>query len=149
MLVMKRLLLISILLMCFIKLPAPGSGALMIVEAEAVKPYEQLWKATCKVESSNNPFAIGDKNLKAHSYGIVQVRGSRLSDFYDRTGIRYTERDMFDTVKAKRVFMHYAMQFNPADIKSISCSWNAGPNWKRVKSVNKYYLKVQKELLSL
>jgi len=140
---MRKLILISLFLMCFIKLPAPGSGALMIVEAEAVKPFEQLWKATCKVESSNNPFAIGDKHMKAHSYGIVQVRASRLSDFYNKTGIRYSERDMFDTVKAKRVFMAYCTDLN---MERITREWNGGKRGMQKKSTLKYWRLIQSEL---
>jgi hypothetical protein len=140
---MKRVSMIFIFLMFFLKLPAPGYASLVIVEGEAVNPFEQLWKANCKVESSGNPFAIGDKNLKSHSYGIVQVRLSRLSDFYNKTGIRYSERDMFDTVKAKRVFMAYCTDLN---MERISREWNGGEKGMQKKSTLKYWMKIKKEL---
>jgi len=143
---MRKLLLISLFLMFFIKLPAPGSGALMIVEAEAVKPFEQLWRATCKVESSNNPFAIGDKHLKNHSYGIAQIRSSRLDDFKRCTGINYTLIDMYTPEKAKSVFMHYAVEIGPYNNERISREWNAGPKGMQKKSTLKYWKLIQKEL---
>ena len=127
----------------FASLKAPEYKRLFITEGESVKPYEALWKATCKVESSNNPFAIGDKNLKSHSYGIVQIRGSRLSDFYNKTGIRYSERDMFDTVKAKQVFMAYCTDLN---MERISREWNGGQKGMQKKSTLKYWKLIQKAL---
>ena len=143
---MKKMILLILILGITRILPAPGFAKLIIVEAERIQPYEKIWKATCMVESGNNPFAVGDKNLKDHSYGIVQIRMARLNDYYNKTGVRYNERDMFDPIKAKEVYLFYAMQFSHWDIKSISCEWNAGPNWKKVKSVNKYYLKIQYEI---
>jgi len=100
----------------------------VIVKTEAISPYENLWNAVCQVESSGNPFAIGDKHLKEWSYGISQIRRVRLDDYYDRTGIRYYEKDMFCPVKSKEVFMYFADRIGPYDMERIIRDWNgSGP----------------------
>lgn len=140
---------IILFLALFQTISAPPLFEVVICQPEEINPYEAIWKATCKVESGNNPFAIGDKNLKKKSYGIVQIRESRLKDYYKKTGIKYSVTDMFDVNKSKEVFMFYCSQYYPTDVKSICCEWNAGPNWEKIKSVKKYHLKIQKALLSL
>lgn len=125
-----------------LSLKAPSDTRLVIVEGEAVKPFEAIWIATCKVESSNNPLAIGDRHLKDKSYGIVQVRRTRLNDYYNKTGIRYTEADMFDPAKAKAVFMYYCV----SDIETTARMWNGGEKGMQKKSTLKYWRKIQNEL---
>lgn len=127
-------------------LAAPPSSSMVIFATEEIKPYETLWNATCKVESNFNPYAVGDKHLKQHSFGIAQIRKTRLDDFYKQTGIRYSVTDMYDTVKSKQVFMHYASQHHPSDIRGIVSSWNGGPNWRQKKSTYQYYLKIKANL---
>ena len=124
-------------------LKAPNERSLVIVKTEDVKPYEDLWNAVCQVESSGDPFAIGDRHLKHKSYGIAQVRKTRLSDYYLRTGIRYTECDMFDSVKAKEVFMWYC---SGSDLEVISRRWNGGSRGMGKKSTIKYWNKVKRVL---
>ena len=127
-------------------LQAPPSNMVTIFESEGTNPFENLFKAVCQVESSGNPLAVGDKHLKEWSYGIVQVRRSRLSDYYRQTGVRYTTEDMFDPTKAKQVFMFYASQYGPYQFESISRAWNSGPNYKKVKISKEYWKKVKKHL---
>ncbi len=133
-----------IILFCFLtlKLTAPPDVKIYIAKAEVIQPYEAIWKATCKIESNNDPFAIGDKYLKSHSYGIVQIRQSRLDDFYKETGIKYSLTDMFDTVKSKQVFMYYCQ----GDNETIARTWNAGPEGMSKKSTLKYWNKIKKLL---
>jgi len=139
------MLTLLITLFCF-QLSAPPYERLAIIKAEAINPYEAIWQATCKVESDNNPFAIGDKHLKDYSYGIVQVRKARLKDYYNKTGVKYSEMDMFDPVKSKELFMYYASRYNPSQIREISSEWNGGTNWKKKKSTMKYYKKILRQL---
>ena len=134
-----------LLIFTFELLKAPSFTVGYVARPEVIAPYEKLWQAVCQVESSGDPFAIGDRHLKNKSYGISQIRQSRLDDYYNRTGIRYSVTDMFDTVKSKQVFMHYAS----GDYEKVARAWNAGPNWKKVKISENYYLKIQKTLLSL
>jgi hypothetical protein len=138
-----KLMFTILLTMYFTFLQAPPSGAGVIFEAEGVNPYEAIWNAVCQVESSGNPLAVGDKNLKLHSYGIAQIRQSRLDDYFRQTGIRYNETDMFCPVKSKQVFMFYCSQIgeNP---ERIAREWNGGEQGMKRKSTLKYWDKVQK-----
>lgn len=140
---MKRMIIITLFLNLFAILTAPPNQSLIIFEGESIKPYESIWKAVCKIESSNNPLAVGDTNLIHHSYGIVQVRKALLNDYYDKTGVIYSEQDMFNPAKAKRVFMYYCSQFIPSDTESISRCWNGGENGMNKKSTIKYYAKIK------
>jgi hypothetical protein len=144
---MKRLL----LLLCFgimvsVAGYSPATNTITIATKPPIRPYEALWDATCKVESNNDPNAIGDKKLKYKSYGIAQIRKPRLDDYFRQTGIKYNPVDMFDTIKSKSVFMWYAMQYPPSDIESISRCWNGGSKGMKKQSTKVYYKKV---LLSL
>ena len=132
-----------IFLALFSHLKAPDHPVAVILRTEPIQPYEAIWNATCEIESGFNPYAIGDKHLKDYSYGIVQIRQSRIDDYYEKTGIRYSVTDMFDPVKSREVFLFYASQFHSSDTEAISRAWNAGPNWKKVKASEKYYQKVK------
>ena len=116
----------------------PDERAIYIEKTKEIQPYEKIWNAVCKVESNFDIFAIGDKHLKEWSYGISQIRRIRLDDYYARTGIRYYEKDLFDPVKSKEIFMYFADQIGPYDLERVAKSWNgSGPKtieyWKRVK----------------
>lgn len=124
-------------------LAAPPSPSMIILVPEEIRPYEALWTATCKVESNFNPYAIGDKHLRKKSYGIAQIRQTRLDDYYKRTGIRYYEKDMFDVNKSKEVFMHYC---TGNDLETISRSWNGGKKGMQKKSTLKYWKLIQSNL---
>ena len=121
---------------------APAHQEICVVKYAPIQPYEAIWQAICQAESNGNPFAIGDKNLPSHSYGIVQIRQSRLDDFYKQTGIRYSVNDMFDTVKSKNVFMFYAS----GDNEAIARCWNGGPDGMNKRSTKSYYLKIKHSL---
>jgi len=127
-------------------LTAPPSGGLTVFVAEPARPYEAIWKATKVVETNNDPYAVGDKHLYRWSYGIVQVRKVRLDDYYQKTGIRYSENDMLDTVKAKNVFMFYAMQIHHTDRQRMAREWNGGPKGMQKSSTKSYWRKIETKL---
>ena len=133
---MKMISLTLIISLFCVSLIAPPSPVITIIGVDAVRPYEALWTATCKVESSFDTLAIGDKHLKNKSYGIAQIRQSRLDDYYRQTGVRYTTRDMFNPVKSKEVFMFYASGY---DLECIARRWNGGPDGMEKTSTIKYW----------
>lgn len=144
---MKRLL----LLLCFgilVSIAANPSyeNVIYIPFSPPLTPYKTLWEAVCTVESKNDPNAVGDKKLRNKSYGIAQIRKPRLDDYFEKTGIRYTNQDMFDTTKAKSVFMWYAMQNGPYEIDKTIMQWNGGPVGHKKKSTIIYLKKVKKHL---
>lgn len=117
---------------------APTWQWLYLDRAESIQPYEKIWEAVCLIESSNNPLAIGDKNLKEHSYGIAQIRRERLEDYNKSTGHKYLLYDLFDPGLSKAIFMHYAFKYGPYRIDEAVMRWNgSGPAtltyWNNVK----------------
>lgn len=132
-----------IFLMLWQVLAAPPTNVLTLPLPEKLMPYEALWNATCKVESDFNRCAIGDRHLKNKSYGIAQIRKTRLDDYYKQTGIRYHVKDMFCPDKSKEVFMYYC---NNSDLEVISRQWNGGIKGMNKRSTLKYWNKIQSEL---
>lgn len=128
----------------FMVLTAPPYQVIYIERPEAAKPYEKIWKAICTYESSNNPKAIGDKHLKKHSYGISQIREERLTDYFKKTGIHYTTKEMFSPEKSKEVFLFYASEIGPYEKDRIIRNWNGSG-----KKTYQYLKKVKNVLLSL
>jgi len=147
---MFKRLLVSL---CIIFVPLAGNPhqreTLYINQDTPIQPYEKLWLAISKVESGGDPFAIGDKHLKNKSYGIVQIRQTRLDDYERETGIYYTIYDMFDPSRAKSVFLYYATKEDYRNIEKISRCWNGGKTGMRKQSTKKYYQKVLKAYLEL
>jgi len=135
--------LIFIICLFCASLTAPPPPGMVIIKPEAIRPYEALWNATCHVESGFDVKAIGDKDLKLWSYGIVQIRQSRLDDYYRLAGIRYSVMDMFDPIKSKEVFMFYC---TGNDMERISRCWNGGPTGMQKESTIKYWKLIQKQL---
>lgn len=141
---MKKTMATIILIIAFSwLLAAPPSHIAVIVAPEPIRPYEALWTATCKVESNFNAYAIGDKHLRNKSYGIVQIRQSRLDDYYRQTGIRYSTKDMFNPEKSKEVFMFYARGSN---LEKIAREWNGGHKGMNKKATIKYWNKIKSNL---
>jgi len=119
---------------------------LYIKKADSINPYENIWNATCSVESDFTIYIIGDKHLRHKSYGIVQIRRTRLTDYARRTGVYYNVVDMFDPIRSKEVFMYYASQYHPLQLEKIAREWNGGSNGMNKKSTIKYWKLIQTRL---
>jgi hypothetical protein len=143
---MKKMITTIFIILFSIKAFCPINRVLYIERSEPVRPYEKIWNATCSVESMFNPYAIGDLNLRYKSYGIVQIRQSRLDDYYLKTGIRYTITDMFDPDISKEIFMYYAIQYHPLQLEYIARSWNGGNKGIHKKSTINYWKKIKRYL---
>ena len=103
--------------------------------SEPIQPYEKLWQAVCQVESGGNPLAVGDKHLNGYSYGIAQIRESRLKDYNRRTSSNYSVVDLFDAEVSREIFMYYAVP----DFETTCRLWNGGRNGMNKKSTLKYW----------
>ena len=143
---MKRMKLIILYLAFTIPAQAPMTTVIDIQEKSSIQPYEKIWQAVCKIESSNNPKAYRMDDNGYPSVGIVQIQQSRLNDFKKHTGINYTLEDMYSPEKSKIVFLFYACEFQPYDVETISRCWNAGPRGITMKCTKKYYFKIKKAL---
>lgn len=138
---MKKAILILSFWGLFYQVTAPPPIYLRVVQKAPINPYEQIWSAVCMVESGGNRFAVGDMHLTTHSYGIVQIRQERLTDYNRLTGSNYSLMEMFEVDKSKKVFMFFASQYSPEDIEGIARSWNG-----RGASSAEYIEKVKKRM---
>jgi len=140
---MKKL----ILLLCFGIISSiagsPPSNTLTIEFKPPIEPFKALSYAVAMVESSGDRMAY---NAKEQATGLYQIRPIRLRDFNQRTGKNYKLNEMYDTIKAKEVFLYYASQSHPSNLEEISRNWNAGPRGMKKQSTVKYYKKVLKYL---
>ena len=140
---MKMIALTFIISLFSFVLSAPPNQAVYIPEVEAIMPFEALFHATCAVESDFNPYAIGDKHLKKHSFGIVQIRESRLNDYNKKNGMHYRVKDLFNPEISKKIFMYYCQT---PDLEVVARTWNGGQGGMKIKSTYQYYLKIKKFL---
>jgi hypothetical protein len=140
---MKRMKIALILLILTFRAYSPEHRTLCIIAPEKIQPYEKVWNATCHIESNFDSMAIGDKHLRLKSYGIAQIRQSRLDDFYNKTGIRYTTKDMFNPAKSKQVFLFYA---SGSDMEVVARLWNGGPHGMKNSATIKYWNLIKKNL---
>jgi hypothetical protein len=137
--VMKKMSIVILILMFTFRLTAPPTSCTFIEITEGINPYEKIWSAVCLVESDNDPYAV---NYDEGAFGIAQIRDVRLKDYNHHTGEKVSRIACFDVLTSKRIFMHYASQFRPEDIKGICRSWNGQ------SKENKYYKRIKKTLLS-
>lgn len=132
--------LLTILLMFTLKLTAPPAGTMTILESESIRPYEAILGACIQIESSGDRFAY---NPKEQSAGILQITPVMIQQYFKETGIQYTKNDCYDIDISKEIFLHMVSKYDYRDIKGMAVAWNG-------KSIfNKYYAKIQKQLLSL
>ena len=111
---------------------------LEITLPEPIRPYERIWRATCAIESGNNPRAY---NSREKATGIAQIRPIKLSDYNQRMGKGYILYDCYDPEISQEIFFFYATQYHYSDILGICKEWNGrGPKHKE------YYKKIKKQL---
>ena len=125
-----RYIFIFLFLLLSANMKAPEDNSLIIPAGVVIAPYESIWRAVTLVESSGNRFAY---NRAENAVGIVQIRSIRIKDFNTRSGKRYKLIDMYDTVKAKEVFLFYC---KGRDFDKIVRDWN-GSGYKTYEYLNK------------
>lgn len=139
---MKTILIILFLFISF-RLYAPVNEGMLIFKSDGINPFEQIWKAICQVESSNNPLAYHlEKNGHA-SIGIAQIQQSRVDHYNYKTNNHYTLDDMYDTTISRNIFMWYACYIGPYNIEKIAREWNGGTKGMKKRSTIKYWNKVK------
>jgi len=113
---------------------------------------ENLISSIAKVESSNNPTAVGDGGK---AVGLLQIWPCVLDDVNRVYGKRYTLADRLDPVKSREIcrlyLEHYGKNYTkktgkqPTD-EVYSRMWNGGPaGWSNKKTIE-YWNKVKKGL---
>lgn len=135
---MRKMIIATLFFSLFTSLAAPPAQSIVIIQSEAVNPYEKIWQAVCEVESNFDPLAY---NPIEGACGISQIREVRLNDYNIRFKKKVPQIALFDVEISKSIFMAYMSEYNPDDIKGMAICWNG------VSVKNKYYAKIQKALL--
>lgn len=131
----KTILLVSFVLISF-RLMAPVKDFLTIVNLEEkAMPYTAIMNAVAMVETKGDTLAY---NPVEQAAGIFQIRPIRLQDYNQRTGKRYTQKDLFKYNVSKEIFLYYAALTGPYDQEKIARRWNGSGHktyyyWQRVK----------------
>lgn len=131
------MIIVTLFFSLFTSLAAPPAQSIVIVQREAINPYEAIWDAVCQIESGFNPLAY---NPTEHAYGISQIRDIRLDDYCTRSGKKVPLIALFDVKTSKTIFMWYISQIDYRDIKAMAICWNG------ISKENRYYAKLKARL---
>lgn len=126
---------ITLILICSLKLLAPDLDGIAIIKTDPVKPFQKLIYAVGMVEGKCDTLAY---NPEEDACGYFQIRPIRIKDYNDRTGSSYILKDMYDYKIAEKVFLYYASAIGPYNQEKIAKSWNGSGSmtkiyWKKVK----------------
>ena len=117
--------------------------------------FDQFAAALAKVESNNNPKAIGDGG---RAKGILQIHEICFIDAakYDKDLAKYKYSDCFNPQVSKRVLWAYCARYELKALKEgnfevLARLWNGGCGWRtktgKVKSnLDNYWNNVSKNL---
>lgn len=106
---------------------------------------DSFFAALAKVESSNNPRAI---NQKENALGIYQIRPAYFAD----SKVAGKHAQVFNPKDARAVCEAYFRRYAPkafanGDFETLARLHNAGPQWAtKRKSTNVYWQKIKKNL---
>jgi hypothetical protein len=119
---------------------APGTGSLIIFDVPPAEPFIDLMNAIATVETNNDTLAY---NPLEEAAGCFQIRPIRVEDYNRRTGSNYTKDDLFSYNISRKIFLYYASQIGPYNLKKIASDWNgSGPQtleyWDRVSKLIRY-----------
>ena len=131
---MKKLLIIIVILSAYqLNCNTMVINSFVVLNAESINPYMNIWDAISMAESHKNCKAY---NSRERATGIVQIRPIRLKDYNQRTNSHYKLSDCFNIEVSKKIFMYYAEKFKPHEYNKIATDWNKCKNnsyWNIVK----------------
>ena len=133
----KKIFTVILLFSLAFKAFCPDDRSFVIMDTPPEVPFNQLMHAIGMVETENDTVAY---NPFEQAAGCFQIRPIRLEDYNLRTGSNYIQKDLFDYRVSEKIFLYYASQIGPYDLRKIALKWNgSGPQtliyWNRV---NKY-----------
>jgi hypothetical protein len=119
-----------------------------------IRPSDDLIAALVRVESGGNVEAIGDKNLRNHAYGPLQVRQTVCDDVNMHFSTHYVAASCLGNLNVSKEIFHRYMQIywtaknlgHAPRIEDCARIWNGGPTGARKSSTQYYWTKVQVEL---
>ena len=132
---LKKITLVTALLLMSYKALAPNSSSMVIAESHPVKPYARLIHAIGMVETKFDTLAY---NPVEQAVGYFQIRPIRLEDYNKRTGSNYKMHDLYNYEISEKIFLYYATRIGPYNFEKISRDWNGSGRktyyyWNRVK----------------
>jgi hypothetical protein len=133
--ILKKIVLITSLLVLAFKVFAPASESVIIVRPSPDEPYRNLIHAIGMVETQFDTLAY---NPLEEAAGYFQIRPIRLMDYNNRTGNAYSMHDLFNYKISEKIFLYYAAEIGPYDFERIAKTWNGSGNgtilyWEQVK----------------
>lgn len=115
-----------------------------------LKDFDRFYSIISKLESNNNPKAIGDNGL---AIGIAQIHKNYFIDAqkYDKNLINNSYLDCFRVDISKKIVYAYLLKYSKTnDFEEWCRLHNSGPDWKNKRELtNKYYQKFLKIQLTL
>ena len=135
---LRKLIIVTILLLSSYRLMAPSTELLTITRPGPIAPYTRLINAIGIVETKWDTLAY---NPVEQATGVFQIRPVRLKDYNRRTGSRYIMKDLYNYKISEKIFLYYASKASPNDLERIARSWNGS-------GIRTYYYwaQVQKQL---
>ena len=102
---LRKLIIVSTLLLSSLRLMAPSTELLTITRPDPIKPYTGLIHAIGMVETKGDTLAY---NPVEQAVGVFQIRPVRLKDYNKRTGSRYIMKDLYNYKISEKIFLYYA-----------------------------------------
>ncbi len=120
---------------CTFTVSAPSIDSLIIVDADRIEPFKNLIRAIGIVETKCDTMAY---NPIEEAAGYFQIRPVRLTDYNNRTGSKYSKKDLFRYEISEKIFLYYASRIGPYDLERIAKKWNGSGHstihyWNRIK----------------
>ena len=100
---MKKILFITLLLLFASQSFAPNQESIVIFYSSPIEPYNKLIYAIGMVECKCDTVAY---NATEKASGYFQIRPIRLEDYNNRTGSKYTMKDMFNYKISEKIFLY-------------------------------------------
>lgn len=113
--------------------------------------FEPFFKAISKIESNNNPNAIGDGGL---AVGVVQIHKGCLQDANEFGKTKYNHSDCFDPEISKIIVFNYLKRYQNKhnwEFEKMAKVHNGGCNFAKksgqaAKNLEIYWQKVKHKL---
>jgi len=134
-LIFKKIVSITFLLLFALKVFAPSSNSIVIVNNSPSEPFRKLIQAIGMVETRFDTLAY---NPVEKAVGFFQIRPIRVEDYNRRTGSNYSLNDMYNYDISEKIFLYYASEIGPYNFEKIAKNWNGSgimtiEYWKQVK----------------
>lgn len=131
----KKIGSVTFLLSFALRVFAPASESLIIIDSVPVYPFKKLINAIGMVETKYDTLAY---NPLEEAVGYFQIRPVRLLDYNIRTGSTYSRNDLFMYHISEKIFLYYASVIGPYNFEQIARRWNGSGQgtivyWEQVK----------------